>query len=220
MRSDDTFGSSPNYEVDVMNGASARSALIVVDVQNDFCEGGALGVEGGAAVAGRIAPFLRDHREDYALVIASRDWHRPDSDNGGHFAKSGEQPDFSTTWPVHCVQHTVGADYRQEMQDVLPFVDVHVVKGDGKPAYSAFEGVTLPGGQTLQTVLTEQGITNLHVVGIATDYCVCATAEDAQSAGFNTTVFEDLCAGVDPKTTRAGLHEMHDNHVHLRTVLP
>ena len=202
-----------------MNEASARSALIVVDVQNDFCEGGALGVDGGRTVAACVAPFVKNHREDYALVIASRDWHRPDSDNGGHFARPAEEPDFSTTWPVHCVQHTPGADYHPALQDVLAYVDVHVVKGDGMPAYSAFEGLTLPGGQTLQAVLVEHGITNLHVVGIATDYCVCATADDAESAGFTTTVFEDLCAGVDPRTTQAGLQEMHDNHVHLRTAL-
>ncbi len=205
-------------EVVEMTGGS-RTALIVVDVQNDFCEGGTLAVEGGCATAGRIADFVREHREDYVLIIASRDWHRPNSDNGGHFAKPGEEPDFTTTWPVHCVQHTHGADYRQELQDALAFVDLHVVKGDGKPAYSAFEGVTLPGGQTLKAVLTEHGISDLHVLGIATDYCVCATADDGEAAGFGTTVLEDLCAGVAAQTTQEALQKMHDNHVHLRDAL-
>ncbi|MCU0277749.1 MAG: isochorismatase family protein [Candidatus Nanopelagicales bacterium] len=200
-----------------MREPQADRALIIVDVQNDFCEGGALAVAGGSAVAANVARFLVTHRDAYSLVVASRDWHRPDSDNGGHFAKPGEVPDFSTTWPVHCVQHTRGAEYRPEIEQVLPMVDVQIVKGDGRPAYSAFEGVSTTDGRNLQTILTEHGIHEVDVVGIATDYCVCATAEAAESAGFTTSVLEDLCAGVDAHTTEVKVHEMHEEHIHVRT---
>src|SRR5689334_18459113 len=86
-------------------------ALLVVDVQNDFCEGGSLAVAGGLEVGTRISEHLAAHAGDYDLVVASRDWHTPGSTNQGHFAADGEEPDFTTTWPVHCVAGTPGAEY-------------------------------------------------------------------------------------------------------------
>jgi nicotinamidase/pyrazinamidase len=177
--------------------------LLIVDVQNDFTEGGALGVDGGAAVAQHITEHLAAHGDDYALVAASRDWHDAGNDNGGHFATSAA-PDFTVTWPVHCVSGTPGADYHPALDTRA--IDVHVRKGQGKPAYSAFEGTT-DDGRGLAEVLRERGITDLDVVGIATDYCVRASALDALESGERVRVLTDLVAGVAPATSAATLEE-------------
>ena len=179
-------------------------ALLIVDVQNDFTEGGALGVDGGAAVARRITEHLAARRGDYALVAASRDWHHGDDDNGGHFA-TGADPDYTVTWPVHCVGGTDGAAYHPDLD--TSGVDVHVKKGQGKPAYSAFEGVS-EDGRSLAEVLAERGVTDLDVVGIATDYCVRASALDALESGWRVRVLADLVAGVAPTTSAAALEEL------------
>lgn len=178
-------------------------ALLIVDVQNDFTEGGALGVDGGAAVARRVTEHLAAHRDEYALVVASRDWHHGDDDNGGHFATDAA-PDFTVTWPVHCVAGTPGADYHPALDAAA--IDVHVKKGQGKPAYSAFQGTT-DDGRSLAEVLAERGITDLDVVGIATDYCVRASALDALESGERVRVLTDLVAGVAPGTSAAALEE-------------
>jgi nicotinamidase/pyrazinamidase len=178
-------------------------ALLIVDVQNDFTEGGALGVDGGAAVAERITRWLAEHRGEYALVAASRDWHDGEGDNGGHFATSAA-PDFTVTWPVHCVAGTTGADYHPALD--TSGIDVHVKKGQGRPAYSAFEGTT-DDGRSLAEVLHERGVTDLDVVGIATDYCVRASALDALESGERVRVLTDLVAGVAPATSAAALEE-------------
>ncbi len=183
-------------------------AILIVDVQNDFTEGGALGTEGGAAVAAAISEHLRTH--EYALVAASRDWHDADNDNGGHFAAGA--PDFVDTWPVHCVAGTPGADYHPAL-DALA-IDVHVKKGQGKPAYSAFEGVT-DDDETLGEVLEEQGIDELDVVGIATDYCVKASALDAALAGLKVRVIDALTSAVSPETRQTALDEMRDGGVEV-----
>ena len=178
-------------------------ALLIVDVQNDFTEGGALGVDGGAAVARRITEHLAAHRGDYALVAASRDWHDGGNDNGGHFATAAA-PDFTVTWPVHCVAGTPGR--RLPPGPRHGRVDVHVRKGQGRPAYSAFEGTT-DDGRSLAEVLAERGVTDLDVVGIATDYCVRASALDALESGERVRVLTDLVAGVAPETSAAALAE-------------
>jgi len=178
-------------------------ALFVIDVQNDFTEGGALGVEGGAAVAEGITEYLRAHPDSYDLVIASRDWHDGDNDNGGHFA-AGE-PDFVQTWPRHCVSGETGAEYHPALDTSL--IDVHVRKGQGRPAYSIFEGTT-DEGENLVDVLDARGVDEVHVAGIATDYCVLASARDALDAGRRVTVLTDLVAGVAPDTSRAALGEL------------
>lgn len=168
-------------------------ALIVVDEQNDFVEGGSLAVKGGRAVAQKTTRFLEDHHKDYNLIVATRDWHEPDNDNGGHFS---DDPNFQGTWPRHCVQGTHGSEYAEDFDP--RHVDVHIVKGMGKPAYSGFEGVCNGSRITLEEVLHAADITEVEVVGIATDYCVKATALDAKKAGFETTVLVDLTASVGP----------------------
>jgi putative nicotinate phosphoribosyltransferase len=180
-------------------------ALIVVDVQNDFVEGGSLGVDGGREVAARISRHLADHAAEYVVVAASRDWHHAGDSNGGHFHQPGEDPDYVTTWPVHCVQGQPGSDYAPDLETSA--VTHHVVKGMGVPAYSAFEGVT-EAGERLADVLRDAGVTEVDVTGIATDHCVRATALDAREAGFGVRLLAGLHAGVAPGTSEAALAEM------------
>ena len=179
--------------------------LLVVDVQNDFCEGGALRVDGGARVASGITDHIEAHGSDYAVVVASRDWHDADNDNGGHFALHGEAPNFVTTWPVHCVAGTTGAEYHSDL--TLPDNTSHVKKGQGMPSYSMFEGHS-DDGHTVEEILTNAGVTEVDVVGIATDHCVRASALDAKAAGFAVRVINDLVAAVTPDTERAARDEM------------
>jgi nicotinamidase/pyrazinamidase len=175
-------------------------ALFIIDVQNDFTEGGALGVDGGAAVAAAITEYLRAHRDAYDVVIASRDWHDGDNDNGGHFATG--DPDYVDTWPRHCVAGTPGAEYHPALDTSL--IDVHVKKGQGVPAYSIFEGTTDDGDDVID-LLDERGVDVVHVAGIATDYCVLASARDALDAGREVAVLTDLVAGVAPESSAAAL---------------
>ncbi|CAN5385102.1 isochorismatase family protein [soil metagenome] len=179
-------------------------ALLIVDVQNDFTEGGALGVDGGAAVAAGISAYLAKHPGRYDQVIASQDWHDGDNDNGGHFATS-EAPDFVTSWPVHCVAGTPGADYHPALD--ASAITVHVRKGQGKPDYSAFQGVT-DDGTPLPAALDELDVDRLDVVGIATDYCVLASALDAKSSGRAVHVLSDLVAGVAAESSVAALEQL------------
>ena len=179
-------------------------ALLIVDVQNDFTEGGALGCDGGAAVAAGISRFLSDHADDYALIVASRDWHDSDNDNGGHFATTSP-PDFVDTWPVHCVAGTKGAAYHPDFD--TSSVHAHVKKGQGIPSYSMFEGTT-DDGQTVVALLDSHAITDVDVVGIATDYCVLASAKDALGVGRGVRVLTDLVAAVSPVTGAAALEEL------------
>lgn len=177
-------------------------ALLIVDVQNDFTEGGALAVSGGDAVASAITAFLAEHAVDYDIIVASRDWHDADGDNGGHFA---DTPDFVDTWPVHCVAGTVGAEY-----DPLLAVDAvthHVRKGQGRPAYSMFEGAT-EDGETVGSILSASGVLSADVVGIATDHCVRASALDAIAHGVQVRVFTDLIAGVGAESSEAARAEL------------
>ena len=179
--------------------------LLVVDVQNDFCEGGALGVDGGARVASGITEHIAAHGSDYAVVVASRDWHDADNDNGGHFALHGEAPNFVTTWPVHCVAGTTGAEYHPDL--TLPDNTSHVKKGQGMPSYSMFEGHS-DDGHTVEEILTNAGVTEVDVVGIATDHCVRASALDAKATGFAVRVINDLVAAVSHDTERTARREM------------
>lgn len=177
-------------------------ALLIVDVQNDFTEGGALAVAGGDAVASAVSQLLADRAGDYAVIVASRDWHDADGDNGGHFA---DAPDFVDTWPVHCVAGTDGAEYDPLL--VTDAVTHHVRKGQGIPAYSMFEGVT-DGGRSVAEVLSSHGVTDADVVGIATDHCVRASALDAIAHGVHVRVLTDLTAGVGEETSEAALAEL------------
>lgn len=179
-------------------------ALFIVDVQNDFTEGGALGVAGGDAVAHAITAHLAEHAGDYALIVASRDWHDADTDNGGHIALDGE-PDYVTTWPVHCVAGTEGAEYDPGLDTSA--VTTHVKKGQGVPAYSLFEGTT-DRGEKVAALLTAHGVTEVDVTGIATDHCVRASALDAIAHGVHVRVLAGLVAGVAPDASEAALAEL------------
>ncbi|WP_312168725.1 isochorismatase family protein [Microbacterium sp.] len=177
-------------------------ALLIVDVQNDFTEGGALAVSGGDAVASAVSALLAERAGDYDVIIASRDWHDSEGDNGGHFAES---PDFVDTWPVHCVAGSDGADYDPLL--VTDAVTHHVHKGQGRPAYSMFEGATVA-GETVGAILTAAGALSADVVGIATDHCVRASALDAIAHGVQVRVFTDLIAGVGVESSEAALAEL------------
>jgi nicotinamidase/pyrazinamidase len=177
-------------------------ALLVVDVQNDFTEGGSLAVQGGAAVAGGITRLLDEHPDRYDVVIASRDWHDADNDNSGHFHPD---PDFVDSWPQHCVAGTSGADYHPDL--ATHHIDVHVRKGQGIPAYSAFEGTTDDGG-TLHGELDRFGVTEVDVAGLATDYCVVASALDALHSGRRVRILTDLVAGVAPASSAIALDRL------------
>jgi nicotinamidase/pyrazinamidase len=179
-------------------------ALFIIDVQNDFTEGGALGVDGGAAVAASITDYLGEHPRQYDSVFASRDWHDADNDNGGHFA-TDDLPDFVNTWPRHCVAGTAGAEYHPAL--VTDAVTVHVRKGQGVPAYSIFEGTT-DDGDTVEQKLEALGVDEVDIVGIATDYCVLASAIDALAAGRRVRVFTDLVAGVAAESSATALEEL------------
>ena len=177
-------------------------ALIIVDVQNDFCEGGSLAVAGGSATAGRISRFLALHADDYQLVVATRDWH---VDPGPHFATAGSQPDFRDTWPPHCVVGTAGAEWHPDLR--LPESAVVISKGEHQAAFSGFEGRT-DAGDSLAAVLQEGRISDVDVAGIATSFCVQATALDAVAAGFATRVLIGLTADVDPDATPGALETL------------
>jgi nicotinamidase/pyrazinamidase len=181
-----------------------KRALIVVDVQNDFCEGGSLAVSGGARVASDIATLLHHWtRQDpqappYDVVVATKDHH---VDPGDHWS---EEPDFKDSWPVHCKVGTEGEAFHPNL-DPQPF-DAIFLKGEHAAAYSGFEGTH--DDVLLADWLREHRIEQVDVCGLATDHCVRATALDAVENGFDTRLLPDLCAGVAPETTRAALAEM------------
>jgi nicotinamidase/pyrazinamidase len=180
-------------------------ALVVVDVQNDFCEGGSLAVAGGAAVASAISERLRPERGGYDHVVATRDHH---IDPGGHFA---EHPDFLETWPAHCVVGSAGVELHPNL-DRQP-IEAVFDKGEYAAAYSGFEGKA--DGMPLAAWLRERGVDAVDVVGIATDHCVRATALDAVGNGFTTRVLLDLTAGVAEASTDAALEQLRTAGVQL-----
>ncbi|MGN8129328.1 isochorismatase family protein [Arthrobacter sp. RC1.1 241] len=188
-------------------------ALIIVDVQNDFCEGGSLAVTGGAAVAGAISEYLDAHNSEFDHVVATQDWH---IDPGSHFSDS---PDYKDSWPPHCVAGTRGAELHPDLD--TEYIDAYFRKGQYAAAYSGFEGLLapedavptgerqpggLPGAQAeleadgdaigLDDWLQSHDVEDVVVVGIATDYCVKATALDAVQAGYGVTVVRSLTAGI------------------------
>ena len=192
--------------------STRKRALLVVDVQNDFCEGGSLPVAGGARVASDIAELLhhwttRDPlAPDYAHVVATKDHH---VDPGDHWSR---EPDFENSWPVHCKVGTDGEAFHPNL-DPQPF-DAIFLKGEHEAAYSGFEGRTT-GDVALADWLRTRGVTDVDICGIATDYCVRATALDAVREGFATRVLEDLVAGVAEASTEAALSELRDAGVSL-----
>jgi nicotinamidase/pyrazinamidase len=177
-------------------------ALIVVDVQKDFCEGGSLAVEGGAAVARGITELLADH--DYDHVVATVDFHVAP---GSHFS---DEPDYRDSWPRHCVVGTEGVNFHPAFDPAA--VEAIFSKGEYSGAYSGFEGSD-ESGTTLANWLRDRGVDAVDVAGIATDYCVKATAADAVAAGFTTRVLLDLTAGVSPTTTAEAVESLRASGV-------
>lgn len=177
-------------------------ALIVVDVQNDFCEGGSLAVSGGGKVARAITGLLA--RREYDHVVATADHH---IDPGAHFS---DQPDFLTSWPPHCVAGTPGAQFHPELD--VSTVEAVFRKGPYSAAYSGFEGED-DTGTALADWLRTRGVDEVDVVGIATDYCVKATAADAAEAGFRTRVLLDYTAGVSADGTANAVAALRDSGV-------
>ncbi|HEY2793033.1 MAG TPA: isochorismatase family protein [Micromonosporaceae bacterium] len=173
-------------------------ALIIVDVQNDFCEGGSLAVSGGAAVAAGVSAALADG--DWDHVVATKDYH---IDPGAHF---GDPPDYIDSWPVHCVVGTAGSEFHPALD--TDRIEAVFTKGAHEAAYSGFQGHA--GSISLAAWLRMHDVTEVDVVGIATDHCVRATALDAVTEGFATTVLLDLTAGVAEETTEAALTELTD----------
>lgn len=188
-----------------MRKPTRTRALIVVDVQNDFCEGGSLAVAGGATVARGITTLLAgDHGYDH--VVATRDFH---IDPGDHFSAT---PDYQTSWPRHCVAGTPGAAFHPGLD--ASSVEAVFDKGHYSAAYSGFEGVD-GSGATLAEWLARRSAETVDVVGIATDYCVAATAADAVRAGFRTRVLTALTAGVAPVTSTAAIDELRSAGVEI-----
>lgn len=186
-------------------------ALVIVDVQNDFCEGGSLAVAGGNETALRIANNLRGinkmESEFYDYVVATKDDHDPLSDNGGHFS---DDPDFVDTWPRHCERGTNGNAFHPDIEDVRGFINEVFHKGFGHPSYSGFEGWTR-NWVPLHDWLSERNVDELVVVGIATDYCVKATALDAIKLGYKVRVPLQLTVAVGgPDARWKAINEIYD----------
>ncbi|MEU4996700.1 isochorismatase family protein [Streptomyces sp. NPDC021622] len=187
-----------------------RRALIVVDVQNDFCEGGSLAVAGGADVAAAITELIGQAPAGYRHVVATRDHH---IEPGDHFS---DHPDYVRSWPPHCVAGTEGIGFHPNFAPVVASgaIDAVFDKGAYSAAYSGFEGVD-ENDVSLADWLRARHITEVDVVGIATDHCVRATALDAVREGFSTVVLLDLTAGVAEATTERALEELREAGVEL-----
>jgi nicotinamidase/pyrazinamidase len=183
-------------------------AIIVIDPQPDFFEGGALPVSGATRTAEEIAEYLVARGNDYTLRVVTQDWHL---DPGDHWS---ENPDYVTTWPVHCAANSAGAMIHASLADRS--WDAVIRKGLHEGAYSGFEGHS-DDGSTLAEVLSNAGVHDVTIVGFATDHCVRATALDARSLGMTVNVALDLCAGVDPETTRVAISTMTDAGITMVT---
>ena len=179
-------------------------ALIIVDVQNDFCEGGSLAVAGGAAVARAVSEHVAGGNHEYAHVVATQDYH---VDPGSHFS---DHPDYAASWPAHCVVGTAGAEFHPELDTSA--VEAVFRKGQHAAAYSGFEGVD-DDGTPLGDWLRGHGVDEVDVVGIATDYCVRSTAADAVANGFGTRVLLGLTAGVAPGSTSEAIESLRGTGV-------
>ncbi len=202
-------------------------ALIIVDVQNDFCEGGTLAVAGGADLASEISELLADSL-DYDFVVATQDWH---VDPGTHFS---ETPDFRTSWPEHCRAGSKGAALHRNLD--TEDIDAYFRKGKYDAAYSGFDGLLAPDDEvavgereahesaqdstespvSLDDWLRENDVDDVVIVGIATDHCVRATALDAVNAGYNTTVLRDFLVGVDEDASEEALEELEEAGVEVK----
>lgn len=186
------------------------TALLVIDVQKDFVEGGSLAVPGGNEVAQRIDEHIRKRGVLYKKIVATKDWHNREGDNGHHFSAT---PDYVDTWPAHCIASSTGAEFAH--LDPRRFHDIFH-KGWNEPAYSGFQGVSVYNRtSTLGGYLGIYGIDHVEVAGIATDYCVKATVLDALNLGYKVTVLADLTAAVGDK--QAALDEMESAGAQIRS---
>jgi len=208
-----------------MTQTQARRGLLIVDVQRDFCEGGALAVTGGAQVARDISTkIMAAHQDRYSRIYVSQDWHDPlPSLNGGHFAAPGTDPDYVTTWPVHCVSGTEGSQLHPELVLGWEGTPIKVIrKGQGRPDYSAFQGRTARGNAPLSYQLGVDQIEALDVVGIATDYCVKESALHAlglvrSQRLAQVRVITDLVAGVALQSSQDALAQLEQQGAVLTT---
>lgn len=191
--------------------ANLTKALILVDLQNDFCEGGSLAVTGGTEVARRISAHVLASAGEYAAIVATADWH---DDPGPHFAK---HPDFVHSWPVHCRIGTDGALFHPAAGPAFERVEAVFRKGHHQAAYSGFEGFATEADRRIRLAdwLRDRAVEQVDVVGIATDHCVRATALDAAEEGFETTVLLDLTAGVARRTTDLAMVAMRAAQIEL-----
>ncbi|MFT4245285.1 MAG: isochorismatase family protein [Micrococcaceae bacterium] len=193
-----------------------KKALLVVDVQNDFCEGGSLAVEGGAQAATDITSYIEENGDNYDYIIASKDWH---IEPGSHFS---DNPDFVDSWPPHCVVGTEGSEFHPNLQ----FRDFDAVfyKGQYDAAYSAFEGVLADTDDsskydtdvTLSDWLNKNDIKQLDLVGIASEYCVQASAEDSAKNDLNTTVLIELTAAIYPDKLKEATNKMEAEGIKIK----
>ncbi|MDD9207982.1 isochorismatase family protein [Georgenia sp. 10Sc9-8] len=174
-------------------------ALIVVDVQPTFCEGGALPSEGANAVAERVAAFAAEHAADYAAVVTTQDWH---IDPGDHFS---DDPDYVDSWPPHGVAGTSEAELHPALEGLR--ADAAVKKGQYAAAYSGFEGVDEE-GRPLADILRDRGVTAVDIVGLVESHCVKDTALDAQRLGLDTRVLTDLTVPVSPELGEQAREQM------------
>ncbi|MFJ9213201.1 isochorismatase family protein [Streptomyces sp. NPDC102264] len=183
-------------------------ALIVVDVQNDFCEGGSVPVAGGSEVAAAVTDLIGRATPGYRYVVATRDHH---IDPGDHFAAPPAVPDFVHSWPVHCVAGTEGVGFHPNFAPAVASgaIDAVFDKGAYSAAYSGFEGAD-ENGVGLADWLRSRAVAEVDVVGIAMDHCVRATALDAVREGFVTRVLLDLTAGVARETTERAMEELRE----------
>ena len=185
----------------LVNRTGQKRALIVVDCQNDFCEGGSLAVNGGAAVVSRIADHIRMCANN-VVVVGTADAH---VDPGSHFAAAPDAPNYVDTWPRHCVVGTRGAATHPNLDPALGRVEAWFAKGANEAAYSGFEGRSTTTDETLDEYLRRRRVAAVDVVGIATDYCVAATVRSALALGYSVRVLRDLMAAVDPAAGEATL---------------
>ncbi len=191
----------------VNDRARNNEAIIVVDPQPDFFEDGPLPIQGATKTAEGIAQYLRDRGGNFVMTIVTQDWHiSPD----GHWSTN---PNFVTSWPVHCAADTSGAAIHSSLSNQR--WDAVIRKGQHSAAYSGFEGAN-ENGTSLADVLASAGVDTVTVVGFATDYCVKSTALDARDLGLNVSVPLDLCAGVDAQTTRESIAEMAEAGVTIK----
>ncbi len=187
-----------------------RRALIIVDVQNDFCEGGSLAVNGGAAVAKGVAEYLAV-QTSAGVIVATLDAH---VDPGAHFS---DAPDFVDTWPKHCVVGTNGGQPHSNLMPALGQIEMWFAKGAHEAAYSGFEGRSTTSGESLSDYLKRRRITSVDVVGIATDYCVAATVRSALACGYSVRILSDLVAAVDPVGGQVTLDNFASTGVQILT---